>query len=137
MRVVLDTNVLIAAFIAQGACADLFEHCVLRHTIVLSDVILGELRRHLIGKFQYSVKETEAALTLVHAHAEIVVPEELEKPACRDPDDDWVLATAIAGNAKCIVTGDKDLLVLHAYKTVQIVPPADFARIELSEEHLP
>ncbi len=44
MKVVLDTNVLIAALISRGACADLLEHCVLRHTIVSSDVILSELR---------------------------------------------------------------------------------------------
>lgn len=135
MRIVIDTNVLIAAFIAQGRCADLFEHCVLRHTIVLSDAILSELRRHLVGKFQYSVEETEEALALVRSHAETVAPDELERPVCRDPDDDWVLATAIAGNAKCIVTGDKDLLVLQEYKTVRVIAPVDFARIEVGEEH--
>ena len=52
MKLVLDTNVLIAAFIARGVCADLLEHCVLSHTIVASDDIFAELRTHLVGKFK-------------------------------------------------------------------------------------
>jgi len=39
MRLVLDTNVLIAALISRGACAELLEHCALHHAIVASEVI--------------------------------------------------------------------------------------------------
>ena len=43
--------------------------------------------------------------------------------ACRDADDDWVLATAIAGQAEAIVTGDGDLLALGVYQGVAILSP--------------
>ncbi len=53
MRVLLDTNVLIAAFITHGTCSDLFEHCIRQHEIVISQFILDELEGHLRKKFKF------------------------------------------------------------------------------------
>jgi putative PIN family toxin of toxin-antitoxin system len=130
MRVVLDTNVLIAALIARGVCADLLEHCVLHHDIVSSQHILDELQRHLLGKFKYSAQESTEALDLLRSKMELAIPVPLPQPICRDVDDDLILATAVAGNAVCIVTGDKDLLVLKQYQQIEIVGPAQFADFE-------
>ncbi|MDZ7781665.1 MAG: putative toxin-antitoxin system toxin component, PIN family [Halioglobus sp.] len=41
----------------------------------------------------------------------------------RDPDDDAVIATALAAQADIIVTGDNDLLVLHPYEVVTNLEP--------------
>ncbi len=66
MRIVLDTNVLIVAFITCGACSDLLEHCIRRHTLVASTHILGEFRKHMVGKFGYTAaEEAEEAITLL------------------------------------------------------------------------
>jgi uncharacterized protein len=43
------------------------------------------------------------------------------EPVCRDPDDDHVLAAALAAKADAIVTGDADLLVLGAYQGIRIL----------------
>ncbi len=48
--------------------------------------------------------------------------------ACRDPEDNRVLELAVNGNAKLIVTGDTDLLVLNPFRDVRIVTPADFLK---------
>ena len=45
---------------------------------------------------------------------------------CRDPNDDHVIATALAVNARVIVTGDKDLLALSQYETIRIVTARAF-----------
>jgi len=132
MRLVVDTNVLIAALISQGMCADLVEHCALNHSLVTSEFILSEMRGHLIGKFKFTTEEADESVTLLRSQMEVVIPTTLEKLVCRDPDDDQILGTAVAGRAECIVTGDKDLLVLKQYVGVQIVSPSEFANFESS-----
>lgn len=135
MKLVLDTNVLIAALIARSACADLLEHCVLSHTIVSSNFIFQELRRHFVGKFKYSDQDADEAIALLQSQMEIVEPKPLPQPVCRDPDDDQILATAIAGRVKCVVTGDKDLLVLRSCEGIEILSPSDFADFETLDEN--
>ncbi|MGQ9628565.1 MAG: putative toxin-antitoxin system toxin component, PIN family, partial [Anaerolineae bacterium] len=128
MKVVLDTNVLIAAFITRGVCSDVFEHCARQHTLVTSDFILDEFRKHLSHTFRYSIEETEEAVELLRSRMEVVVPAALGVAICRDSDDDTVLGTAIAGNAVCIVTGDNDLLVIKHFRSIDIVRPTEFAK---------
>jgi uncharacterized protein len=130
VRLVLDTNVLLAALIARGVCSDLLEHCVLTHTMVASDFIFKELRLHLVGKFNYPNQEADEAIALLQSQVELVTPTRFDQPICRDPDDDPVIGTAVAGQADCIVTGDKDLLALQQYQGIQIVSPADFSKLE-------
>jgi putative PIN family toxin of toxin-antitoxin system len=112
VNVVLDTNVLFAAFVAHGVCAGLYEECLLRAELCSSDFILNELADRLANKAKFNKVDTSAVITAVQKDAKIVVPTALNKSVCRDPDDDWVLATALAARADVIVTGDKDLLVL-------------------------
>lgn len=130
MRLVLDTNVLIAALITRGDCADLLEHCVANHSLVTSEFILGELREHLVGKFKFAASEADEAVALLQSQMTRVMPAELPHSVCRDMSDEQIIGTAIAGNAQCIVTGDKDLLVLQRYAAIEIVSPTDFADFE-------
>jgi len=126
LRVVLDTNVLLAAFISRGLCHDLLEHCVREHEVVLSEFLLEEFTRNLMGKFRVPDARMGRAETLLCNETEIVEPAPLPVPVCRDPDDDWVLATAITGACRCIVTGDKDFLTIGGYDGVQILGPRAF-----------
>jgi uncharacterized protein len=130
MRAVLDTNVLIAAFIANGLCSELLEHCGRQHTLIVSDFLLLEFQEKLVGKFKYTVEEAEVAVRLVQSVAEPVTPVRLASPVCRDVDDDAVLGTAVSGNAACIVTGDSDLLVLKEYRGIAILRPSELIEFE-------
>ena len=56
--------------------------------------------------------------------AEVIEPPPLPQPVCRDPDDDQVLALAIAAKVDHIVSGDKDLLSLSSFQGIPIIPPA-------------
>lgn len=132
MRLVLDTNVLIAAFVSRGACHELLEHCQRDHRLVTSGVLLRELHSKLIEKIKAPRDRARSAVDLIRSHAENVEPAPLEPPVCRDPDDDWVLATASAGRCACIVTGDGDLLTLQRHQAIAIIPPNKFWEFEAS-----
>jgi uncharacterized protein len=58
------------------------------------------------------------------ALCELVSPAPLAQPMCRDPDDDAVLACAMAAQADLIVSGDQDLLVLQTFEGTPIVTAA-------------
>ena len=130
MRLVLDTNVLIAAFISHGVCNELLEHCVLNHEVVLSEFILDELKETLTGKFKFAAREANATVRLVKSRSEIVQPLPIAPSICRDPDDDNIIATAMAGKCACIITGDKDLLDLGTVSTIRILSPSSFWQFE-------
>lgn len=130
MRIVLDTNVLIAAFISHGQSAELLEYLIRRHTIVLSQFILDEFRDKLTSKFKFSAASVNSAIELIIGRSEIVESPSLDSSVSRDPDDDYILSTARSGNAHCIVTGDKDLLVLESFCDIPILRPAQFWAFE-------
>lgn len=133
MRVVIDTNVLIAAFIAHGVCNELLEHCVINHEVVLSVFILNEFREKLVGKFNFSSDEANEAVCLLKSRCSLAGTPTLPSPVSRDPDDDNIIATAVAGICECIITGDKDLLDLGKVGDVLIVSPGKFWQIEQNE----
>ncbi|MGO8703762.1 MAG: putative toxin-antitoxin system toxin component, PIN family [Candidatus Brocadiia bacterium] len=126
MRILLDTNVLIAAFIAHGTCSELLEHCAVNHTVIISPFILSEFRRNLVRKFGFTAREAESAARLLESRFEQITPGAPRLRICRDPDDDQVISAALAGACDCIVTGDKDLLVLKNVRGVCIITPSQF-----------
>lgn len=130
MKIVLDTNVLIAALIARGVCNELLEHCVLRHSLFTSEFILSETHDKLMEKFGYSAALSAEAIEIFRTRMTNVVPAKIKSQVCRDPDDDNILATAIAGNCDCIITGDEDLLILKNYEGINIFSPKDFLIVE-------
>lgn len=126
MRIVFDTNVLIAAFISHGVCADLFEHCIRYHEIVASEFIFAELFTKLTTKFKIPVPEVKKVVQLLRSRIPVVVPSNLGRRVCSDPKDDPILGTAIQRDCQCIITGDKDFLALKKYKGIKIISPRDF-----------
>ena len=130
MRVLLDTNALIAAFVARGTCSEAFEHCARSHTLITSPALLAELDSTLHRKFGASIRDARAAVALLRRRAEQADPRPLDRPVCRDPDDDRLPAAAVCGDCDCVVTGDKDLLVLESFQGIPSVTPMAFWKVE-------
>ncbi|HEX9723908.1 MAG TPA: putative toxin-antitoxin system toxin component, PIN family [Vicinamibacteria bacterium] len=130
MRVVLDTNVLIAAFLTQGTCHELLEYIIRNHSLIASTFILDELKDRLSSKFHLTREEVHEAVGLIAERAEVVRPAKVNLPVAIDPDDSPVLGTAIAGQCRCLVTGDKELLSLKTVEGVYIISPSSFWRFE-------
>lgn len=139
MRVVLDTGILIAALITADTSPDQVYQAwrKKRFTLVTSVWQLGEFRRasryERVKKF---FKPTEAG-NLVNGlmrHA-TVLTELPDVDLSRDPQDNPVLAMAIAGEADYLVTGDRrGLLSLKRVGTTRIVTAAEFLKI-LKRKH--
>jgi putative PIN family toxin of toxin-antitoxin system len=129
VKLLLDTNVLVAALIARGTCSDLLEHCVRQHVVVSSQALLNE-REVLERKFSQRAIDVRTALQLFAETFTLVKPDPLDPPVCRDRDDDVVLATARAGLCTAGITGDQDLLILNPFRGIQVLMPSAFWKWE-------
>lgn len=126
MRVFLDTNVLVSAFATRGLCADVMRHVLAEHELVVGEVILKELRRVLRVKLKLPAATVEAIEQLLREGEVVPRPRGRLDLAVRDPDDQWVLVSAVAGRADVLVTGDQDLLDLADSAPLRIVDPRGF-----------
>jgi uncharacterized protein len=126
MKVVLDTNVLIAAFATQGLCHAVFEVCIDQHEIVLSEQILREFSSNLERKLKVPSGTVKSAIQFLRDHSSIHKIKKLVERVSRDATDDHVLSLASETDADYIITGDQDLLVLKRYKRTPIVLPREF-----------
>lgn len=126
MKVVLDTNVLMSALGTRGVCEALFELCLLRCELFVSQPMLDELSEHLHDKFGLPRPEVRRVKAFLKKQLHQVQPASLPTGACRDVDDLMVLGTAQAAGADYLVTGDRDLLVIKQYQGTIIIAPRPF-----------
>lgn len=128
MKLVLDTNVLLAAILAPGLCRELVRKRCHAHSLHASPPLLAELAGKLRDKFGID----PAIVPLYAAYRQrvkLVEASALSTPVCRDADDDVVLATALAAKADIIVTGDDDLLILKEFQGIRILSPRQFMEL--------
>lgn len=135
MRLVLDTNVLVSAFLWDGTPGKLIELAGERETrLFTSQVLLAELAEVLHRKkFAKPVQATGlTAAELVKLYQQLayrVTTRQFTRKIARDADDDAVLACALAAQAGLIVSGDRDLLTLKTFREIPIVTAAEAVKI--------
>ena len=109
LKIVLDTNVLVSAFVFKGACGRILDWCIEYAHVYHSDWILMEVDRVLIEKLRFSKLEAaqvkdilsnDTSFTKIEPHTELPT-------VCRDVDDNNVLRVAESIMADYIVTGVK------------------------------
>ena len=130
MKVVLDTNILISAFVFPGGpTEDVFRAALEgRIELVTSPPLLAEFGRVLSSKFGWEPSITQQAVAQVARVGTIVRPKEKVVEIVDDPDDDRVLETALASGADVIVSGDRHLLGLRTWRGIEIEKAARFLR---------
>lgn len=132
MRAVVDTGVLVSALILpRGAVGDLLRalrdgrFVPVYSTEMLLEVVDVLQRPKIRLKYHLEPGDAAALIALLRLRGELVISPPVVS-LCRDPKDDKFLAAALAGQVECIVTGDKDLLALHPFRGISILPPAEF-----------
>lgn len=129
MKLVLDSNVIIAAFAGRGLCHGLVESCLDNHDVYISEFLLAEVSKNLQKKIKLPVKMVQEILVFFRAHAELVEPIAIPAGTCRDPNDLPIIGMALAARADDLISGDEDLLVLKKISGTSIVNPRQFWEI--------
>ena len=133
MRVILDSNIFIAAVASRGLCEAIVELCLERHSLIAGEGILDEVEAKLRTKLKVPSRTVAEYVKFLRQHVDLVRPEKLDPKTCRDPKDIMVLGLVSPGAARAIVTGDKDLLVLKSFKGAAIMTPRAFWEFSQSE----
>lgn len=126
MRVLLDTNVLCSAFATRGLCADVLRQVLANHELLIGEVVLAELGSAMRRKLDLPetvVNQIERFLRRYECIPKPEIPADID---IRDPDDRWIIASALLGNADILVTGDRDLLDAADRFQVTVVDPRGF-----------
>jgi putative PIN family toxin of toxin-antitoxin system len=128
VKAVLDTNVLLSAFLTDGICARILKRARAKEfAFVFGTPVLEETQRLLKGKFGFTDRQIAFFISiLTEAADEIHKPSGTISGICRDPNDESILLCAIETEADHLVTGDNDLLVLNNFRNIKIISPRDF-----------
>lgn len=127
MRVFLDSNVIVAAFLTRGLCAELVALVLEQHELIIADQVLEEVRRILVERMRSPAADVEELLAILRRHGDEATPH--EPPAfavefdLRDAADVPLVHAAIAGGADALVSGDRDLL--DAVLPIRVLSPRE------------
>ena len=129
MRVVADTNTVLSAFLWGGNPKAVLDAARdERITLHTSPALLAELE-DVLSREKFTARIRAVGSTVADLLAEYRALVTVERPApipptVRDPDDDAVLACALAAAAELIVTRDQDLRTLGTFQDIPILPAA-------------
>lgn len=133
-RLVIDSNVWIAALISPGGTARQLVDAILDNDIgiLMSESVFQELASRLDRPKFDRYREPESWDAFLGALIELALWHEDAGTAAgtsRDADDDKFLALAVAGQADAIISGDRDLLELVSHEGIPILTPVQFLQL--------
>jgi putative PIN family toxin of toxin-antitoxin system len=126
MKIVLDSNIIVAAYAGRGLCNSLFELCLDRHSIIISEFILSEVQRTLHNKLKMPLPNVQIIIDYLKEFCILSTYDKITDNICRDKNDNDIISLAVSNNVRYLITGDNDLLVLKKYNKIKIISPRDF-----------
>lgn len=128
MRVVFDSNVLLAALMFPGGRADAAVARILegRDELILSLPIIREILSVLVASKFSRDKEELSRVAVVLGEIGTIVDPPRRLSILRDEPDNRIPECAVEGKAEVIVTGDKAMLALAEYESIRLITLADY-----------
>lgn len=138
LRVILDTNLLLSATIIPESTPDKIIQSWKKDSFILlvSQLLIDELedvtsKKKFLSHYLSFKGRSEELIASLKGSAELIEPvSKKDLPIhSRDPEDDFMLASGLGGNADYLVTGDQDLLVLNGNPRIgnfKIVKASEF-----------
>lgn len=127
LKLVLDANIIISAFLWEGNEAELFREIENKKAELYSsfeivkeieDVLKRPKFRELIIKSGLTIDEI---IQKIISLSNVVLGKKLKINVCRDPDDNKILECAKLAGTDIIVSGDEDLLILKEFEGIRIL----------------
>lgn len=131
-KVVLDTNVLISAFLFEGTCSRLLPLWQKgKMAVLITRPILDEYLRVLAyPKFQLTDREIKELIEEdLLPFVEVIGDRRVSVPILNDRSDEKFLRAALLGKAGYLVSGDAEILSLSRIRNTEILPPAAFLEL--------
>jgi len=129
MKLLFDANVIISGFATRGYSFDVIKDSIYKHEVYYTQYLLTEIQETLSTKFSPSDSAIHFTVSIIKKYFIKGKTADTTEKLCRDPNDNQILADALINNIKILITGDKDLLELKTYKTVNIVSPKDYWKL--------
>ena len=126
MKLVLDSNIIIAAYAGRGLCNSLFELCLDRYIIIISEYILDEIYRTLHKKLKMPLDNVQIIIEYLKEFCILSTYNKITENICRDKSDNDIISLAVENDVDYLITGDQDLLVLKKFKKIKIISPREF-----------
>jgi uncharacterized protein len=129
MKVILDTNVIFSAFAARGLANAVFELCLDKHAVIISEHILSELQNNFQKKLKMPRDKVQLVIKYLREFCTVSDYKRVDKEICRDLEDAKILGLSEMTKPEYIITGDADLLTLKEHDGVPIITPREFWEI--------
>lgn len=129
---ILDANVIVSAvLLPRSLTRKAFDKALREGVIAVSEAVVNELddvlRRSRLNKYIHEEDRIQFLMVLLRESRLVRVNRIVED--CRDPKDNKYLELALESGASCILSGDRDLLMLNPYHGIPILTPRQFLGI--------
>ena len=128
--IVVDLNVFVRALLTKSADRAIYE--AIKESKIIpafcSDMLENLLKVLMRPRLKLNLSDIKELLEIIRLKAIIVKPE-IKITFCRDASDNIILETAVACNARMIISNDDDLLVLNPFRGISIINSRQFLRL--------
>jgi len=135
-NIVIDTNVMLSSALNDGAAKEVFDTAIDNYNLLQSRETFSELEsviwREKFDKY-LSEEIRNKILDNIRSNSDFIEVTH-STDACRDPKDNKFLELAVSGEAKYIISGDKDLLDIKEYQGIEILSPKQFLERQVEKK---